>query len=650
MNAAGLEQGPSIMNHNVIFRAACVSLMIVGWAAAGQPRVVHEHPASNAASDQVAKCGDVLAAAKDAAGGKAWDRVTMIRQVGSLRAGGIKGTFESYEDVRTGRYYSEYHLGPLTGVEGFDGKVSWSQEQDGSVNVSESQSARESSANDAFRRARAFWYHQRWPAEVRAQDAQQQGSRRFRVLRFHPEGGRPFDMWIDAATSLVDRTVEPGATLTTTTFFSDYRKVGGILLPHVVRISTGEKKYDQVFRTQRVEINPEFKEQRFEVPAEKMTDFSIAGGKDQATLPFDLLNNHIYIKARVNGRGPLNLLVDTGGANLLTPTAARTLGIGSEGALAGRGTGEKTVDMSLAKVEKLTLGDVTLKDQVFYIVPLEPMTEVEGIPFHGLVGYEVFKRFVVKIDYADRLLVLRRPESFVYGGEGTPVPFVFDSQIPEVSGSIDGIAGWFKIDTGSRSALQLYGPFVEQHKLVEKYHAKVETLTGWGVGGGTRGRVVRAGELALGNEVVRGPVTALFSGTRGSGSNRDVAGSVGGGVLKRYTVTFDYHNKLMYLERNRNHDTPGNWDRSGMWINEEGPVFRVKDVVAGGPAELAGIRVGDGILAVDGKEAKDLSLSETRERLRALPAGTVVSLRLKTKEGTRTAHLKLRELIDSFTR
>lgn len=52
-------------------------------------------------------------------------------------------------------------------------------------------------------------------------------------------------------------------------------------------------------------------------------------------VPFELLNNHIYVKVRIDGKGPYLLLCDTGGANIVTPDLAAELGLKPEGALQG---------------------------------------------------------------------------------------------------------------------------------------------------------------------------------------------------------------------------------------------------------------------------------------------------------------------------
>ena len=73
--------------------------------------------------------------------------------------------------------------------------------------------------------------------------------------------------------------------------------------------------------------------------------------------------------------------------------------------------------------------------------------------------------------------------------------------------------------------------------------------------------------------------------------------------------------------------------------------FEVADVTAGGPAEVAGVRVGDQIVAVDGRPAVDLELPAVRARLRREPAGTVVRVTLERGDAKRDVELTLRDLL-----
>ncbi len=598
-----------------------------------------------AAGDAASGPRSLAARSKAAAGGAAWDARRRARATWDVRTGGLTGTAEAFTDLVAGRYADRFELGPLRGAEGFDGARAWSQDASGRVRVEDGGDAREGAASEAYRRSLAFWFPERWKAEVSRPATRSEGGRRFQVVSVLPDRGRRFEMWIDAETMLLDRVVEPTASDVRTTFYSDYREVDGVRVPFAQRTTNGEVRYDETRSLRALSFPAQLDEGTFAVPAPPPRDFAIAGGRSATSVPFQLVNNHIYAEVRIAGRS-YHVLCDTGGVNVMSPEVARELGLEPRGALQGRGAGEASVDVGVVRVGSLQIGEATLRDQLFAVLAPPGFAEVAGVRFDGLVGYEVFSRFVVAIDYQRGVLTLTLPEAYVAPASATAVPFVFDQHMPQVDGEVDGVPGKFWIDTGSRGSLDLLPRFVEAHGLRARYAPRVETITGWGVGGPVRGQVTRAGVLRLGAVSIERPVTTLAREAKDPDSRNDyVAGNVGGGVLKRFTVTLDYGHQRLLLEPNALASAPDAYDRSGMWMNLAGDAFEVVEVVPGGPAARAGLARGDRILSLDGRSPPRLSLPDARVMLRTLAAGTEVRLRVRRGAEVREAILVLRDQV-----
>jgi hypothetical protein len=363
------------------------------------------------------------------------------------------------------------------------------------------------------------------------------------------------------------------------------------------------------------------------------------------TIPFDLVNNHIYVDGRIDGK-PARFLVDTGGSNLLTPAAARKFGLTGEGKLAAGGVGDERVDLSLAHAQEVRVGNAVLAKPVFYVIDLGDLPKVEGVAADGLVGYEMFRRFGVEIDYANHRLVMSDPAKFAAPADGVAIPFQLDERIPIVTGNLDGLPMRISIDTGSRSSLTLHAPFVKDNHLVEKYHAAPEAVMGWGVGGASRGRPARFGTLQIGDVRIDGIAGDMYLGNKGAFTSPDLTGNLGGGVLRRFDVAFDYAKKIMYLAPNADWvGKPDAFDRSGLWLLGDSDAFKVVDVAADSAALKAGMQLNDRVLAIGGEAIGTHSLAEWRERLRSLPAGTHVAIRFMRDDKEQTADLVLADRI-----
>jgi len=590
----------------------------------------------------------VLARAKIAQGGSAWDAVSALRYSGELAAGGMQGRFDTLEDARMGAYVDRFDIGAIRGANGFDGASAWSQDASGLVRVEGGAEMRAAAASEAYRRSRSFWYGDRWPAEVKLAGERAENGRRFHVLTIMPRDGRAFDLWVNAANDLPDRVVQKDGPDVRTTFYSDYRNVSGLKIAYASRATTGNEKYDTVTKTAAVEINPAVEAAAYAPPPPPKPDSGFEGDTRTVVVPFEHLNGHVYLQVMLNGRGPFRLGFDSGGMNLIVPRVAKELGLAASGAVEGRGVGEASEDVAIAKVERVNIGPAYLKDQSFFVFPLQKLDVVEGRPIEGLIGYEVFRRFIVRFDYERHELTFSDPATWKYTGPAAAVPFVFNGHVPEIDGSIDGIPGKFDIDTGSSGTVDLLGPFVDAHGLADRYKAGQEIITGWGVGGPSRGRVARAGELRLGPVAVQGPVVEMSTSKHGLFATDFVAGNVGSGALRRFNVTFDYPSQRMYFEPNSHVAERDSYDRSGMWVNLAAGAdgqFEVVEVVPGGPAESAGIRAGDRITRLDGEAASRIGLPAFRTKMHEAPPGTRIELGISAPGGDKTAVIVLRDLV-----
>ena len=593
--------------------------MIAAAAALAMTVVAH---AEDAAS--------LLSRYKSATGGAAWDGVKTLHASGTLGAGGMSGDITLVQDLLTGRSADAYRLGPVDGADGYDGNLRWTRDPGGEVAALDTPEAKRRARSQAWLDARGFWYPERIKASYGAVTEQDVDGKRYRVVEATPEAGDPLTLWFDPASGLLVRTVQRQGQDTVTTTLDDYRTVDGVRVPFrsITDMTDAAGRTDPRQRTEirleKVTLNGPISDADFAMP-EMAPTAHIADAGGTTRIPFDLVNNHIYVNGSLDGK-PARFLVDTGGVNLLTPAAAQKFGVAGEGKLAARGVGDQAVDLSLAHAKEVRVGGAVLDKPVFYVIDLGDLPSVEGVESDGLVGYEMFRRFGVTIDYARREITLTEPAKFAPPAGATVLPFELDDRIPIVSGTLDGQPVRLSVDTGSRSSLTMHSPFVREHGLVEKYRAAPEAVVGWGVGGPSRARPARLGTLVLGGLRIEGIAGDLYTGDKGSFANPDLAGNLGGAVFRRFTMAFDYANKRLYLAPNAEFGKPDPFDRSGLFLLGKDDALLVADVAPDSAAARAGLETNDRIVSVDGEPANTKSLLAVRAKLRDLPAGTHVRM------------------------
>ncbi|MBS0472209.1 MAG: aspartyl protease family protein [Proteobacteria bacterium] len=574
---------------------------------------------------------DILAANRAASGGDAWNGKAALYTAFDYAGGGLTGKAEGTVDLTTGAFEQHYQVGPQTGANGYDGTHVWNKDNAGIVTLQEAADSVPVAINNAYRNANLWWRKDHGGATVTDAGQKTDGGNSYDVLTITPKGGKPFNVWFDTRTHLIYRITEVQGGVTVTTTLTNYQDFSGTEQPVDTVINTGDAKYDQHLVLTSAKFLAKSDPATYAPPKSAPADFSIAGGAHSVTFPFQLIANHIYADVTINGKGPYNFIFDTGGVNLINPELAKELGIKLEGTSEARGAGDASMEASLARVDRIDVGGARIDNQVFIALALDALYPADGVHMRGMVGYETFRRFVTRIDYGAKTVTLTDPKFFDPKDAGTPIHIAFAGNAVIVSGSYEGVPGKFQIDTGARSALTLNGPYVAANDLLAKAGKGVDAVDGWGVGGPSRAHVVRGGPLVIGKDVtVQSTVVGFGTDKAGAFADPSLSGNIGGGVLKRFVVTFDYANNTMYLKPVTQTVTDlDTFDRFGAWINIGKDGLDVVAVTANGPAAAAGLKQGDVITAIDGKAASDIVLPDLRERFRDEAPGTVVSVALK---------------------
>lgn len=601
--------------------------------------------ASNAFAQPAAQTAEAVLHANQEAMGDFPAQGTLLVQY-AVEESGLKGTATYTIDLATGMFIDDVKTYPSSGATGFDGKTPWMRDISGVSITQEGGDRIPVALNEAYRNANLWWRADRGGAQVSYVGREKSDAKQLDHLAVTPRGSSRFDAWFDADSHLLVRTAEPQMFFKTQELYDDYRRFGRVMIAgtRLVDFGTGPSNIEKLKVTSAA-IEPARAPSAYARPTAPVQGGELVDGAVTDTVPFRLLNNHVYVEATVNGKGPYTFIVDTGGHTLLSPRVIKEVGLKSAGDAAMSGAGEKTASSGYARYDEIAIGKARLRDQVGFTIQIyEP--SVEGIQVDGMIGFEYFSRFAVRLDYGAHTMTTTQFAHFDAKDAGTAIPFKFYDHVPQVPGSIDGLPTLFDIDTGSRSEIDITQPFVAQHELRNKYVKGVSAITGWGVGGPSRSYVARVPSLTFPGVRVDDVVAGLSEAKGGSFSDPTYGGNIGSGLLKRFVVTFDYPHQVMYLARLAPQPVDaGRFDRSGMWINAAADAYEVTSIAANSPAAAAGLAEGDLITSLNDQPAVAEHLSDARSMLRALPAGTEVSVTFKRGGSEQRTKLKLRDQI-----
>ncbi|WP_372946903.1 aspartyl protease family protein [Mariniphaga sp.] len=342
------------------------------------------------------------------------------------------------------------------------------------------------------------------------------------------------------------------------------------------------------------------------------------------TIEFKSASNLIIIPVTINESDTLNFILDTGvrfpiitelpfvnklNLNYLMPVQIQGLGEGHEL------TAYRSANNSI-KLDGLTAWNQEVQmiiDENFQI------SHMLGLPVHGLIGFNLFKDYIVKIDYSSEKLTLYRPEHYKYRDRKKDIilPLHFDGNKPFVRTSIvteelQEVPVKLLVDTGASDALWLSEKSDERIGIPQNH---IETFLGRGLNGdlyGTKGRIdgIWVGPLVLPKPIVAFPNSDLIDQLI---SSNDRNGTIGAEILRRFLVTIDYRNSRMTLRPTYRVKEDFNYNMSGMEVINPMPglpIFTITDIRENSPAYFAGLQVNDQILSLNNSNHQSLELND----------------------------------------
>jgi hypothetical protein len=519
------------------------------WLGSGAAALLLGLSAAPASSQDAAalRPAELLAQVRTAAGGARWDEVAAISATGQKTSFGLKGAYRAAEDLATGRFVRAADYGLLRNAEGLDEAGRWRMDNSGGVHPLDSDEARAVAMTEAWLAARRYLFPERADAAFEDLGPASESGRVYDRIRATPAGGRAVTLWIGRADHLLARAVLQLGSHPETIRYRDYRPVDGLLLPFEIVTENGDQIETGDARVERYGLEASADLRRPQ-PGRADAVIAAAGGVASAPFRLDPMSGFPVVEARVNGQGPLLFVLDTGGHDILTPAAAKALGLPLSGAGFSLGAGRGSTPTQYTKVASLELGEARMTDQPFIVLHLNlgVAADAQGlpVPIAGIIGLELFERFTVTLDYAAGRLTLRAPEAET---EAAGVPIRFTNDMPLVQASVDGRMGWFGVDTGNNTDVILYRTWVEARGLPTWFEVSAD-VAGSGVGGAVAFRRGRAGALSLGGTEVQGVPVLLPAEDMGGLSSTSEAGNIGESVLAHYLVTFDYAHERLRLE------------------------------------------------------------------------------------------------------
>lgn len=416
--------------------------------------------------------------------------------------------------------------------------------------------------------------------------------------------------------------------------------------------------------------------------------------KKKVVIPFQLINNLIFIPINVNGE-TLTFLLDTG----VEETVLFSLDEKEEVSLyqlekiklRGLGANDAVEAFKSSKNKLEVMGFTDTDHEIYLILDQEfNFSSQVGIPVNGIIGYHFFKNHLVEIDY-DRKKVMVYPETNtkirkrlakIYHRETISLENNKPYYMTNVATISNTRPSKMLIDTGNSDAIWL---FLNEAKDLSLPAKNISCFLGRGFSGNVYGQRARIRQFTFGNTTFENPIGTFPDSTSLRSVNfvSQRVGSLGGEVLSRFSVFFDYPNNHIYAKPGAKSKAPFHFNMSGLEVQHDGlewvtqsyrdnttrvaiaqsthyntdrvqdnlkikfelkPIFRIFNVREGSPAQQAGLQKDDRIVKINGKDAHYLTIEKINELLKS-EEGKIIEIEIERKGVTRKYKFQLKSIL-----
>jgi hypothetical protein len=347
------------------------------------------------------------------------------------------------------------------------------------------------------------------------------------------------------------------------------------------------------------------------LPALAQEEFIEPPSRLIAKVPFTQLTGGIVILHAKLGNYPdtLNFILDTGSSGIsLDSSTVDYLGLKptpTERTIRGIAGIRK---VSFLYNQKLHFPGLTVDSLNFHINDYTILTSVYGERIDGIIGYSILSRYIMKLDYDSLKLSFCTKGTIRYPRGGYLLKPTINQLVAQQLRvrDVKAVNSRFLYDMGAGVCMLLTKDFVDDSAFLDK-KKKRWVKEGEGLGGSIDMELMVMKEVKVGPYKFRNVPVYVFDDVNNVTSYPYMGGLIGNDILRRFNVILNYARSDIYLVPNSHFTDQFDYSYSGIELYYIEGLIIVGDVAKGSPAEAAGIKEGDEVMAINKNFSQNLN-------------------------------------------
>jgi hypothetical protein len=479
-------------------------------------------------------------------GKKALARISSVAAYASVDYMGMQGK-EVYLVKYPAKCYTHFNLRVSEQSLGFDGVTGWMTDPNGAVREFSVEEIRPILSDlyfttFAYLLAGQLTGHTAYQGDTTIQD------KHFHKLLLYPDGGDSLCVLINAANGLPEYRLEKNLGSSFVSTYSDFRPVEGVMMPFVMSLTSPDSPFLVNTKIDSTKVNVEIPDSIFTMPGKGGADFKFPEQTDSIVVPCPPDKNRLFINVRINGRGPFRFMLDSGaGSTVLSQRVAAILGINVSGNTPARGIGGFG-NLGFGDIDSLDIGELTLRFSKIMVADFDSLSGSIMSDLDGILGYDFFARFPIRIDFPDSILIIYRPGYATKDKFQNDIPLEIYYQMPLVTGELDGQPLRLVLDLGAQAGVVLQRNSPGFQLVMKRAKELSRTTRIAGIGGSQDVYSAVMDSLRIGSHLITSPTVLALNDASGLPLPDYIEGLVGFEILKRFDLYLDYSRGRMWLE------------------------------------------------------------------------------------------------------